>query len=72
MGFPATPIIEARARLCLSAAHTKEVLDQVSSLDLALTADFRSLKMLLYIHKVVGIIKGCSTSVKSFEHVRNL
>ncbi|KAI4883123.1 hypothetical protein NFI96_017291 [Prochilodus magdalenae] len=29
VGFPATPIIESRARFCLSAAHTKEMLDQV-------------------------------------------
>lgn len=28
VGFPATPIIESRARFCLSAAHTKEMLDQ--------------------------------------------
>lgn len=28
VGFPATPIIESRARLCLSAAHTKEMLDK--------------------------------------------
>ncbi|XP_071161498.1 serine palmitoyltransferase 2-like isoform X1 [Mytilus edulis] len=28
VGFPATPIIESRARMCLSAAHTKENLDQ--------------------------------------------
>lgn len=27
VGFPATPIIESRARFCLSAAHTKEILD---------------------------------------------
>ena len=27
VGFPATPIIESRARFCLSAAHTKEMLD---------------------------------------------
>ncbi|XP_064623882.1 serine palmitoyltransferase 2-like [Lineus longissimus] len=27
VGFPATPIIESRARFCLSAAHTKESLD---------------------------------------------
>ncbi|KAJ8290281.1 hypothetical protein GJAV_G00010880 [Gymnothorax javanicus] len=27
VGFPATPIIEARARFCISAAHTKEMLD---------------------------------------------
>ncbi|MFT7810524.1 serine palmitoyltransferase 2-like [Arapaima gigas] len=30
VGFPATPIIESRARFCLSAAHTKEMLDVVS------------------------------------------
>lgn len=29
VGFPATPIIESRARFCLSAAHTKEMLDDV-------------------------------------------
>ncbi|XP_055957121.1 serine palmitoyltransferase 2 [Patella vulgata] len=28
VGFPATPIIESRARLCLSAAHTKDMLDK--------------------------------------------
>lgn len=28
VGFPATPIIESRARLCLSSAHTKETLDK--------------------------------------------
>ncbi|XP_042327031.1 serine palmitoyltransferase 2 [Sceloporus undulatus] len=27
VGFPATPIIESRARICLSATHTKEILD---------------------------------------------
>ena len=29
VGFPATPIIEARARICLSASHTIEMLDEV-------------------------------------------
>ncbi|TKS75882.1 Serine palmitoyltransferase 2 [Collichthys lucidus] len=29
VGFPATPITESRARFCISAAHTREVLDQV-------------------------------------------
>lgn len=29
VGFPATPLIETRARFCLSAAHTKEMLDEV-------------------------------------------
>ncbi|XP_068199199.1 serine palmitoyltransferase 2b [Antennarius striatus] len=27
VGFPATPIIESRARFCISAAHTREMLD---------------------------------------------
>lgn len=27
VGFPATPIIESRARFCVSAAHTREILD---------------------------------------------
>nr|QFF91201.1 serine palmitoyltransferase long chain base subunit 3 1 isoform 3 [Potamotrygon motoro] len=29
VGFPATPIVESRARFCLSAAHTREMLDTV-------------------------------------------
>jgi len=28
VGFPATPIVESRVRFCLSAAHTKEMLDK--------------------------------------------
>lgn len=27
VGYPATPFLEARIRICLSAAHTKEQLD---------------------------------------------
>uniref|UniRef100_A0A8C6VYZ1 serine C-palmitoyltransferase n=1 Tax=Nothobranchius furzeri TaxID=105023 RepID=A0A8C6VYZ1_NOTFU len=30
VGFPATPIIESRARFCISAAHSKDMLDRVS------------------------------------------
>ncbi|KAI5945107.1 serine palmitoyltransferase 3 isoform X1 [Manis javanica] len=29
VGFPATPLAEARARICISAAHTREMLDAV-------------------------------------------
>ncbi|RLW06999.1 hypothetical protein DV515_00003963 [Chloebia gouldiae] len=29
VGFPATPITESRARFCVSAAHTREMLDTV-------------------------------------------
>lgn len=32
VGFPATPITEARARFCLSASHTREILDEVNTL----------------------------------------
>ncbi|GAA6108818.1 N-ethylmaleimide-sensitive factor b, partial [Tachysurus ichikawai] len=39
VGFPATPIIESRARFCLSAAHTKETLDTVSVRSTAETRD---------------------------------
>ncbi|KAG7461185.1 hypothetical protein MATL_G00207390 [Megalops atlanticus] len=31
VGFPATPIIESRARFCVSAAHTRELLDAALS-----------------------------------------
>ncbi|MEQ2252695.1 Serine palmitoyltransferase 2 [Ilyodon furcidens] len=31
VGFPATPIIESRARFCISAAHSQDLLDRVSS-----------------------------------------
>lgn len=35
VGFPATPIIESRVRFCISAAHTKLILDQVTQAWLA-------------------------------------
>ena len=31
VGFPATPIIESRARFCISAAHSKDMLDRVTN-----------------------------------------
>ena len=30
VGFPATSIVEGRTRICLSASHTREMLDFVS------------------------------------------
>lgn len=36
VGFPATPIIESRARFCVSAAHTREMLDTVRAFILKL------------------------------------
>ena len=38
VGFPATGIVESRARFCISAAHTKEQLDKVSSIHLYVNA----------------------------------
>jgi serine palmitoyltransferase len=32
VGFPATLLTESRVRFCLSAGHTKEMLDQVNNL----------------------------------------
>jgi serine palmitoyltransferase len=29
VGFPATPLVLGRVRFCLSASHTKQMLDQV-------------------------------------------
>ena len=29
MGYPATPVISSRARFCISAAHTKEDIDNI-------------------------------------------
>jgi serine palmitoyltransferase len=31
VGFPATPLVLGRVRFCLSASHTKEMLDEVNS-----------------------------------------
>ncbi|XP_029449412.1 serine palmitoyltransferase 3-like [Rhinatrema bivittatum] len=43
VGFPATPIAETRARFCVSAAHTREMLDEVlNALDEL--GDFNQLK----------------------------
>ena len=35
VGFPATSIVESRARICLSASHTREMLDFVSLMHLS-------------------------------------
>lgn len=31
VGFPATPLVLGRVRFCLSASHSKEMLDEVSA-----------------------------------------
>jgi len=30
VGYPATPVVEGRSRICISSAHTREMLDWVS------------------------------------------
>ncbi len=32
VGFPATPLVLGRVRFCLSASHTKEMLDEVNEI----------------------------------------
>ena len=32
VGYPAVPLVESRVRVCLSAAHTREMIDYVSIL----------------------------------------
>ncbi len=32
VGFPATPLVLGRVRFCLSASHTKEMLDEVKKI----------------------------------------
>ncbi|KAG8243446.1 Serine palmitoyltransferase 2 [Homalodisca vitripennis] len=49
VGFPATPLMEGRIRICLSAAHTKEQLDNVSS---------QNLCTLIFLHKINKIKVG--------------
>jgi len=36
VGYPATPLVEGRSRICVSAAHTREMLDWVSNKSLLL------------------------------------
>ena len=53
VGFPATPIIESRARFCISAAHTPEMIDQVRSLRLSQVSLIESLfHGYIYNHKL--------------------
>lgn len=33
VGYPATPLVEGRSRICVSAAHTREMLDWVSNIN---------------------------------------
>ena len=60
VGFPATPIIESRARFCLSAAHTRpmidaaiDAIDEVGSL-LKIKYSNRPRQREIYITRLVG------------------
>lgn len=48
VGFPATPMTKCRARFCLSAAHTKEMIDKVQSCNIEILQT--STLMSLYHH----------------------
>ena len=49
VGYPATPLSEGRIRICLSAAHTREMLDYVRS-NLLNCAIYVPYKRALYIN----------------------
>ena len=53
VGFPATSLVEARARICLSAAHTREMLDYVSHYQLA--QKYTSCPHTVYFHVCVCV-----------------
>lgn len=50
VGFPATSIIEARARICLSASHTREMLDYVCTCCIILLLYSKSVPF-LFVHR---------------------
>lgn len=59
VGFPATPIIESRARFCISAAHSKEMLDRVTTHFLATVKTSNNLdyfKAALYPFFLLGFV----------------
>uniref|UniRef100_A0A3Q3ARD9 serine C-palmitoyltransferase n=1 Tax=Kryptolebias marmoratus TaxID=37003 RepID=A0A3Q3ARD9_KRYMA len=55
VGFPATPITEARARFCVSAAHTRDMLDQVHTHTHTHLHDCRTLGRLLASINIIHI-----------------
>ena len=63
VGFPATPIIESRARLCLSAAHTKETLDRVGTIVYLYCKFYKPVRFSVNRHKNV-IVYGKGTISK--------
>jgi hypothetical protein len=57
VGFPATPLVLGRVRFCLSASHTKEMLDEVR-LSTETTSDFdmHSIQVLKHAEEVGDLL----------------
>lgn len=67
VGFPATPIIESRARFCISALHTREMLDRA----LSAINEVGDLLQLKYSRQRVRPSLACSCDDNLFEDVDN-
>lgn len=67
VGFPATPIIESRARFCISALHTREMLDRA----LSAINEVGDLLQLKYSRQRVRPSLACSCDNNLFEDIDN-
>uniref|UniRef100_A0A8C6V185 Serine palmitoyltransferase, long chain base subunit 2a n=1 Tax=Neogobius melanostomus TaxID=47308 RepID=A0A8C6V185_9GOBI len=67
VGFPATPIIESRARFCISALHTREMLDRA----LSAINEVGDLLQLKYSRKRVRPSLACSCDDSLLEDIDN-
>lgn len=65
VGFPATPIIESRARFCISALHTREMLDRA----LSAINEVGDLLQLKYSRQRVRPSLACSCDDNLFEDI---
>lgn len=52
VGFPATPLVLGRVRFCLSASHTKEMLDEVFKTKL-----FFEVLLIIYLFRYLNMLK---------------
>lgn len=62
VGFPATPIIESRARFCVSAAHTREMLDTVSQTHTSKPQEwlwFYGVCVCVYVYVFISLLLVC-------------
>ena len=57
VGFPATSIVESRVRICLSASHTREMLDFVGVI-------FKNVHSSMFPIHTIRIV-ACTTSIKT-------